>query len=78
MKDFENQCSACNISEGSDGKILPMIFCPYHGSDGGKAIVLQMNLKTLWRFTVFYLRDTLLMPNGKNGSTGWIAENQDG
>ncbi|MEQ1799244.1 MAG: glycosyl hydrolase [Lacibacter sp.] len=50
--------------KGNDGKIVPMIFRPYHEFDGdwfwwGKSHCTVDEFKTLWRFTVTYLRDSL-------------------
>jgi len=53
-----------NTIKGSDGKIVPMIFRPYHEFDGdwfwwGKAHCTIDEFKSLWKFTVSYLRDSL-------------------
>jgi mannan endo-1,4-beta-mannosidase len=53
-----------NSTKGKDGKLVPMIFRPYHEFDGdwfwwGKAHCTTDEFKTLWRFTVSYLRDSL-------------------
>ena len=57
-----------NTSKGKDGKIVPMIFRPYHEFDGdwfwwGRAHCTTDDFKTLWRFTVSYLRDSLHVHN---------------
>jgi mannan endo-1,4-beta-mannosidase len=53
-----------NSIKGSDGKLVPMIFRPYHEFDGdwfwwGKAHCTGGEFKSLWKFTVSYLRDSL-------------------
>ena len=50
--------------KGNDGKIVPVIFRPYHEFDGdwfwwGRSHCTIDEFKTLWRFTVSYLRDSL-------------------
>jgi mannan endo-1,4-beta-mannosidase len=54
--------------KGSDGKLVPMIFRPYHEFDGdwfwwGRSHCTVEEFKTLWRFTVSYLRDSLGVHN---------------
>jgi mannan endo-1,4-beta-mannosidase len=54
--------------KGNDGKLVPMIFRPYHEFDGdwfwwGAAHCTADEFKTLWRFTVSYLRDTMNVHN---------------
>ncbi|MBL7743363.1 MAG: beta-mannosidase [Chitinophagaceae bacterium] len=54
--------------KGSDGKLVPMIFRPYHEFDGwwfwwGKPYCTIDEFKTLWRFTVSYLKDSLGVHN---------------
>ena len=49
---------------GSDGRTVPMIFRPYHEFDGdwfwwGRSHSTVDEFKTLWKFTVSYLRDSL-------------------
>ena len=53
-----------NTTKGNDGKLVPMIFRPYHEFDGdwfwwGKKHSTIDEFKSLWRFTVSYLRDSL-------------------
>jgi mannan endo-1,4-beta-mannosidase len=53
---------------GNDGNLVPMIFRPYHELDGwwfwwGKPHCTVDEFKTLWRFTVSYLRDSLAVHN---------------
>lgn len=57
-----------NSVEGSDRKKVPMIFRPFHEFDGdwfwwGKAHCTGEEFKTLWRFTISYLRDSLRVHN---------------
>lgn len=54
--------------KGNDGKLVPIIFRPYHEFDGdwfwwGKAHCTTDEFKSLWRFTVSYLRDSLGVHN---------------
>ena len=60
--------SLANSTKGKDGKLVPMIFRPYHEFDGdwfwwGRAHCTIDEFKTLWRFTVSYLRDSLQVHN---------------
>jgi mannan endo-1,4-beta-mannosidase len=53
---------------GADGKLIPVIFRPYHEFDGdwfwwGKAHCSTNDFKTLYQFTVTYLRDSLGVRN---------------
>ncbi|RYY57944.1 MAG: beta-mannosidase [Chitinophagaceae bacterium] len=53
---------------GKDGKLVPVIFRPYHEMDGdwfwwGRQHCSAADFKTLWQFTVGYLRDTLKVRN---------------
>ena len=53
---------------GNDGKLVPMIFRPYHEFDGdwfwwGRGHCAIDEFKTLWKFTVSYLRDSLGVHN---------------
>ena len=57
-----------NSIKGLDGKTIPVIFRPYHEFDGdwfwwGKSHCTIDEFKTLWRFTVSYLRDSLQVHN---------------
>ncbi len=57
-----------NSTKGKDGKIVPMIFRPYHEFDGdwfwwGRAHCTIDEFRSLWRFTVGYLRDSLHVHN---------------
>ena len=54
--------------KGADGKLVPLIFRPYHEFDGGwfwwgKPHCSREEFIALWRFTVSYLRDTLGVHN---------------
>jgi mannan endo-1,4-beta-mannosidase len=54
--------------KGKDGTLAPMIFRPYHEFDGdwfwwGKSHCTTEEFKSLWRFTVAYLRDSLGVHN---------------
>lgn len=53
---------------GQDGKLVPMVFRPYHEFDGGwfwwgKPHCTRDEFVTLWRFTVAYLRDSVGVHN---------------
>jgi mannan endo-1,4-beta-mannosidase len=53
---------------GADGKLIPVIFRPFHEFDGdwfwwGKAHCTTDHYKALYRFTVSYLRDSLGVHN---------------
>ena len=57
-----------NTAKGADGKLVPMIFRPYHEFDGdwfwwGRKHCTADEFKSLWRFTVAYLRDSLQVHN---------------
>lgn len=57
-----------NSVKGADGKLVPMIFRPYHEFDGGwfwwgKPHCSREEFISLWRFTVSYLRDSLNVHN---------------
>jgi len=57
-----------NSTKGKDGKLVPMIFRPYHEFDGdwfwwGRAHCTIDEFKTLWKFTVSYLKDSLQVHN---------------
>jgi mannan endo-1,4-beta-mannosidase len=54
--------------KGNDGKLVPMIFRPYHEFDGwwfwwGKPYCTIDEFTNVWRFTVSYLRDSLNVHN---------------
>ena len=53
---------------GADGKLVPVLFRPYHEFDGGwfwwgKPHCSRDEFISLWRFTVSYLRDSLEVHN---------------
>ncbi|HUS00247.1 MAG TPA: glycosyl hydrolase, partial [Chitinophagaceae bacterium] len=55
-------------TRGNDGKLVPMIFRPYHEFDGdwfwwGRSHSTIDEFKSLWKFTVSYLRDSLGVHN---------------
>jgi mannan endo-1,4-beta-mannosidase len=55
-------------TKGNDGKLVPMIFRPYHEFDGdwfwwGRAHCTTDEFRTLWKFTVTYLRDSMEVHN---------------
>ena len=55
-------------TKGADGKLVPMIFRPYHEFDGdwfwwGKSHCTREDFIALWKFTVSYLRDELKVRN---------------
>ena len=57
-----------NSIKGRDGKLVPMLFRPYHEFDGGwfwwgKSHCSKEEFTSLWRFTVSYLRDSLQVHN---------------
>ena len=57
-----------NNTKGKDGKLVPMIFRPYHEFDGdwfwwGRKHCTIDEFKLLWKFTVSYLRDSLQVHN---------------
>ncbi|MCE5331514.1 MAG: glycoside hydrolase family 26 protein [Bacteroidales bacterium] len=58
ISDFAKTCV------GNDGKLVPMIFRPFHEMEGewfwwGRPYRTQDEFVKVWRFTVEYLRDTL-------------------
>ncbi len=57
-----------NTTKGNDGKLVPMIFRPFHEFDGdwfwwGKSHCTTEEFTSLWKFTVSYLRDSLGVHN---------------
>jgi mannan endo-1,4-beta-mannosidase len=55
-------------TKGKNGELVPMIFRPYHEFDGdwfwwGRSHSSIDEFKTLWRFTISYLRDSLQVHN---------------
>ncbi|OWU92457.1 MULTISPECIES: glycoside hydrolase family 26 protein [unclassified Flavobacterium] len=62
IADFANSVKA------KDGKLVPMIFRPFHEFDGdwfwwGKKCTSREDFIEVWQFTVSYLRDTLKVHN---------------
>ena len=60
--------SLANSIRGNDGKLVPVLFRPYHELDGdwfwwGKSHCTTEEFTSLWRFTVSYLRDSLQVHN---------------
>ena len=65
---LQTVASLAGTVKGSDGKLVPMIFRPYHEFDGGwfwwgKPHCKREDFVSLWRFTVGYLRDSLQVHN---------------
>lgn len=57
-----------NSLKGNDGKLVPVIFRPYHEFDGdwfwwGRSHCTTKEFVSLWQFTVSYLRDSLNVHN---------------
>jgi mannan endo-1,4-beta-mannosidase len=57
-----------NGIKGKDGKLVPIIFRPYHEFDGewfwwGKTHCSKEEFISLWKFTISYLRDSLNVHN---------------
>lgn len=57
-----------NTTRGADGKLVPMIFRPFHEFDGGwfwwgAPHATKEDFISLWRFTVSYMRDSLNVHN---------------
>lgn len=53
-----------NNTKGADGKVVPMIFRPFHEFDGGwfwwgKPHATREEFISLWKFTVSFLRDSM-------------------
>jgi len=56
------------MTKGADGKLVPIIFRPFHEMEGGwfwwgRPYRTSEEFKSLWRFTVEYLRDSLEVHN---------------
>lgn len=67
-KILNNIAAVAKSAVGKDGKTVPMIFRPFHEFDGdwfwwGKSHCTTEEFKTLWQFTVSYLRDSLQVHN---------------
>ncbi|MCA0398013.1 MAG: glycoside hydrolase family 26 protein [Bacteroidetes bacterium] len=60
--------SVAHDCKGADGKLVPMVFRPFHELDGdwfwwGKSHCSTPDFIKLWRFTVEFLRDSLQVHN---------------
>ncbi len=67
-KILQDMAVFANTVKGSDNKLVPMIFRPFHEFDGdwfwwGRPHCTVDEFKTLWRFTVTYLRDSMNVHN---------------
>jgi mannan endo-1,4-beta-mannosidase len=67
-KILETIAGLVNSCRGKDGKLVPMIFRPFHEFDGdwfwwGRKHSTVDEFKSLWKFTVQYLRDSLQVHN---------------
>ena len=67
-KDLQKVAEFSSSLRDDEGKLIPFIFRPFHEFDGewfwwGAAYNEPEEFKTLWKFTVRYLRDTLNVHN---------------
>lgn len=65
---LQKVADVANSMIGDDGKLIPFIFRPFHEFDGswfwwGASYCTPQEYKTVWQFTVEYLRDTLNVNN---------------
>lgn len=65
---LRNIADLVKSTKGRDGKLVPMIFRPYHEFDGdwfwwGRSHCTVDEFTTNWKFTVSYLRDSLQVHN---------------
>ena len=65
---LKNIADVAKATKGNDGKIVPIIFRPFHELDGdwfwwGARHCTIDEFKTLWQFTVTYLKDSLHVHN---------------
>ena len=65
---LEKVASVANNLIGNDGNKIPFIFRPFHEFDGdwfwwGASYCTPQEYRTVWQFTVEYLRDTLNVDN---------------
>lgn len=77
-KILERIAALVKSCKGNDGKLVPMIFRPFHEFDGywfwwGADYSTVGEFKTLWKFTVAYLRDTLSV---RQFIYGWSPDNK--
>ncbi len=67
-KILNNIAAVAKRVKGKDGKTVPVIFRPFHELDGdwfwwGKSHCTKEEFKSLWQFTIAYLRDSLQVHN---------------
>lgn len=65
---LKNIAAVANAVKGKNGEAVPMIFRPFHELDGdwfwwGRSHCSTDEFKSLWKFTVSYLRDSLAVHN---------------
>jgi mannan endo-1,4-beta-mannosidase len=65
---LKNIAAVAKATKGADGKLVPIIFRPFHEFDGdwfwwGAKHCTIDEFKTLWHFTVTYLKDSLKVHN---------------
>jgi len=65
---LKNMADLVKSVKGKDGKLVPMIFRPYHEFDGdwfwwGRSHCTTEEFTSLWKFTVGYLRDSMHVHN---------------
>jgi mannan endo-1,4-beta-mannosidase len=65
---LKNIAEVAKATKGADGKLVPIIFRPFHEFDGdwfwwGAKHCTIDEFKTLWQFTVAYLKDSLKVHN---------------
>jgi len=65
---LKNIAAVAKATKGEDGKLVPIIFRPFHEFDGdwfwwGAKHCKIDEFKTLWQFTVTYLKDSLKVHN---------------
>lgn len=67
-KILNNIADVAKACRGKNGEAIPIIFRPFHELDGdwfwwGKSHCTVAEFKTLWQFTIAYLRDSLQVHN---------------
>ena len=67
-KILNNIAEVAKACRGKNGEAIPIVFRPFHELDGdwfwwGKSHCTVAEFKTLWQFTVAYLRDSLQVHN---------------
>ncbi len=65
---LKNIAEVAKATKGADGKLVPIIFRPFHEFDGdwfwwGAKHCTIDEFKTLWQFTITYLKDSLKVHN---------------